>query len=54
MQKDIQQLRNVVLYYTQLEERATADCRPALSAHAYKQYCRYRMRLNAVMVVNSR
>lgn len=52
--RDIQELRNVVMYYAQLEERAIADCRPALGAHAYKQYCRYKMRLNALLVVNGR
>lgn len=47
----IQQLRNVCAFYSQLEERAMADYRPKLAAHAYKQYCRYRMRLNARKVI---
>lgn len=40
-------LLNVCAYFSQLEERAKADCRPMLAAHAYKQYCRYKIRLNA-------
>lgn len=39
-------LINICAYFSQLEERAAADCRPRLAAHAYKQYCRYKMRLD--------
>lgn len=40
-------LLNLCMYFQQLEERATADCMPKLAANAYKQYCRYKMLLNA-------
>ncbi|MFD1953768.1 hypothetical protein ACFSL6_17530 [Paenibacillus thailandensis] len=48
----IQLLRNICMYYLQLEERAAADCMPAIGAHAYKQYCRYRMKLNRLVVLH--
>lgn len=47
------QLINICSFFIQLEERAIADCMPKLAAHAYKQYCRYKMRLNARGIANA-
>jgi len=46
------QLINLCAYFSQLEERMLADCMPQLAARAYKQYCRYKLRLNAWRVRN--
>jgi hypothetical protein len=41
-------LLNVTGFFTQLEERMNADCRPNIANHAKKQYEKYNRQLEAL------
>ncbi|MBD7967716.1 hypothetical protein [Paenibacillus gallinarum] len=52
MNLDLQQLRNICLFFQQLEERMKADCYHNIAVHARRQFLKYNDRLELLKYEN--